>query len=235
LKPSDIPIFQFKTLLMQRIQDYVARGYTHYVQGVIAREKVVTLCDKFDANYAVYKTLRQRGYRKQKGEGNAVLLISIAQGETKALDWIMLVTNGEHAAHTEENLLDTDCKHCRIRVGEYELVQLSIADKQGGGVRWTWRLTNDEYEQWVAHIRNTVRMRDSEKNYQRLSGQIYAMPGFYGIRKQVGKLVGIFKAEVKRKMKDGYQLDLPEKLHYVRRIKNDDYTLEDFLKDTQND
>ena len=220
---------------MQRIQDYVTRGYTSYVRGEVANDRALSLCVKFDRQYEVYKNDRARSYRKSKGVANAVLLMYKSMPDAGKLNWIMLVSKGEHLATTLETLLDANGKDSRIRVGEYELVQLSIATKAGGGVRWTWRLTNEEYEQWVAHIRNTVRAHNPEKNFQRLSGQIYAMPGFNGIRKQVGKLVGIFKAEVKRKMQDGYTLVLPEKLHYVRRIKNDTYTLEDYLKDADNE
>ena len=62
----DTLVYRYKTLLMQRLIDWVSRGYCWYAEGTVKASRAYALCEKFDALYFTGAVRNQRFYRKQK-------------------------------------------------------------------------------------------------------------------------------------------------------------------------
>lgn len=213
---------------MQRLLDYVQYGYRYHVGGIVGADKVRRLCEKFDERYSVFLNRRQRTYRKAQGKANAQLLIADLE-RSGTLHWFLLVTEGEHPAHTLENLHDALKAGERVHVSDYELLKLPHSKSAGGGVRYTWRMTASAERQWRFQIRSTVRSKRAEELVPALVRSLYQTPGFHTTRYQVGKLVAFLTAEWVRSGRKADTLTLPAALPYVRRIADENFTLNAWL------
>lgn len=222
-------VIRYKTLLMQRLLDLVQRGYHYYVCGKVDQAKVTALCAKFSTLYFISDNARRRAYRKSKGEGNAFLLVADLD-KNASLYWWLLVTDGMHPAHEREKLQDAQDRSQRIRVTSYELLQLGRSKSKGGGVRWTWRMTDAMYHEWRLAIRSAVRSRSYQLEMQRIVSSLYQTPGFGQARVQVGKLVTTLKGEWVRAGHAADELMLPMTLTYIRRLPDEKFTVADWLK-----
>jgi len=199
-----------KTIFMQRIADYVSRGYPYFVGGQIPEERWPVLCRKFIDLYRVDLTKDARYRRKKLGLGNAVLLGMRGEG---GIIWMLLVTPGDHAAHTLEKL--REATESAIDVTGYELVRTT----RSGSPKpvWTWRMTAEHYRAWRERIIAVVRHHDRVLGKQ-LWDSLYRSPGFAGIRSQVGKLVSLFKREWQRVEQSPFPYPA-RPLYYVRRMR----------------
>jgi hypothetical protein len=213
---------------MQRLLDYVQYGYRYHVSGVVGADKAQRLCDKFDERYSVFLNRRQRTYRKGQGKANAQLLLADLERKD-TLHWFLLVTDGEHPAHSLEKLRDALTAGERVHVFDYELLKLPHSKAAGGGVRYTWRMTAEAERQWRFHIRSTVRSKRADELTPALVRSLYQTPGFHTTRHQVGKLIAFLTAEWVRSGRKAEALTLPAALPYVRRMADENFTLSDWL------
>ena len=227
---KELLVIQYKTLLMQRLADLVQRGYQYYVTGEVTQEKALVMAEKFSNLYFILDNVARRSYKKRLGQGNAFLLLADLYKSGK-LQWWLFITPGTHPAHGLEKLFDAHDRAHRVRLTGYELVRLSKAKDDGGRVRWTWRMTDDKYLEWQGAIVAAVRAKNPQTTVPLLIISLYQTPGFGQARVQVGKLASFLKKEWLRSARKATDLVLPEKLHYVRRMPNNDYTLSDWLKD----
>lgn len=199
-----------KTVFMQRVADHVGRGYPHFVGGQISEERWPVLCRKFIDLYRVDLGKDARYRRKKLGLGNAVLL---GMRSDRGVIWMLLVTPGDHPAHTLEKL--RDATESAIEVTGYELVRTT----RSGNSKpvWSWRMNAAHYLAWRERILEAVRHRDRMLAKQ-LWESLYHSPGYAGIRTQVGKLVGLFKREWQRVEQSPFPFP-PRPLYYVRRMR----------------
>lgn len=199
-----------KTVFMQRIADHVGRGYPYFVGGQIPEERWPVLCRKFSDLYRVDLGKDARYRRKKLGLGNAVLLGMRAEG---GVIWMLLVTPGDHPAHTLEKL--REATEFAIEVTGYELVRTT----RSGSPKpvWSWRMTAAHYRSWRERIIAAVRHHDRVLGKQ-LWESLYHSPGFAGIRTQVGKLVSLFKREWQRVEQSPFPYPA-RPLYYVRRMR----------------
>lgn len=226
-------VFTKLELILQRLLDSVQQGYTLVASGQVAPSKAPKLASKFDIQYGVFADKNLRARRKRNGLGNAKWLCYV---KNDVVNWWLLVTPpdvGGHLAHVLEDLVDVKKSGCALKFEQFELVELPYSKPnkcqsehvkqrykaRTKPTRLTWRMSAESYENARQRIINDVRSGDS---YQ-LTGIIralYLMPGFGGIRSQVGKLVSLYSGEVKRA---GLR-DAPAPLNtlrYTRRLAND--------------
>lgn len=177
-----------KTLYLQRIQEAVAAGYSHYVLGTVSLERAPALVAKFRERYHVHLDKSTRHRRKTSGLGNARLVLYLA--DALDVDFTLLVSPGEHAAYVLEKL--SDSTRAPLRYREYELVTLTLKGRHRPGL--TWRLDTSTVFAWRERLRLATAHHDSKALYQSWFS-LYRTPGFAGIRKQIGELVAFWRRE----------------------------------------
>lgn len=222
-------VIRYKTLLMQRLLDLVRHGYRHHTAGTVPAERAEALCAKFSTRYDVFVNQNQRAYRKSLGKANARLILADLERNGGTLHWFLMVTDGQHDAHTLEKLHDALEAGERVHVTGYELLKLPHSKAAGGGVRLTWRMTTETERAWRFQIRSTVRAKRADELVPVLVRSLYQTPGFHTTRYQVGKLVAFLTGEWVRSGRKAETLPLPGALPYVRRMADEDFTLEDWL------
>lgn len=139
----DPEIARYQTAAMQRLLDGVVHGYGHHADGLVTAAKAPALADKFDRLYGVGATRNQRAYRKTKGQANTLLFLHPERASPHFRCWL-LATEGDGLIHERERLADARLSDQRLCWGDrFELIHLP---RQGRGVRWTWRMTDAEYQ-----------------------------------------------------------------------------------------
>lgn len=228
MKATEPIVIRYKTLLMQRLLDLVRHGYRHHTSGTIKADRAEALCVKFGERYDVFLSENQRAYRKTLGKANARLILADIE-RAGTLHWFLMVTDGENEAHKLEKLRDALSQGERVHVTGYELLKLPHAKAAGGGVRLTWRMTEETERAWRYQIRSTVRAKRADELVPVLVRSLYQTPGFHTTRVQVGKLVAFLTGEWVRSGRKAEALTLPGALPYVRRMADENFTLYDWL------
>ena len=222
-------IFTNRNVVMQRLADAFGHGYDHYESGSVKVTRIEHLVNKFDMNYQALADRNVRARRKRKGLGNATVIFWLHQD---TVYWWLLVTSpelGDHAAHTIEKLRNARIKEERIQINGFELVELPKLKE--AGTKLTWRMNETKYQDWRHSIIDSVRTASSSSLHHLLY-RLWASPGFNGVRSQTGKLVALYRAEVKRRnRKDA--AEPPKTLYYLRRLKNEGITLLQLIYKTQ--
>jgi hypothetical protein len=198
-----------KTEALARVLDLVPKGYTRYIQGSCPPGKLLGLLQKFHERYAFAATPAERLTRKGKGLANAVLVlfwpkmapIGIALDDTRtvpaawlnsppdefeevpAVEWLLLVTNGEGRV-TEEERLGSVLEKPRLSWLAYELVRHTARGK----VSWTWRRSSAEMAECYAVLGDQLARRQTTAVAETLL-RASRQPGFSGVRKQSRALI----------------------------------------------
>lgn len=222
-------VFTRLELILQRLLDSVQHGYTHVVNGEVSAHRALSLATKFDIQYQVFADKNLRARRKRNGLGNAKWLCLSRRDKVY---WWLLVNApdlGAHFAHTSEKLIDVEKSLNALRFEGYELVQLphlkptkckpANFKERSNQTRLTWRLSAGAYESFRCRIIEDVRSGCPSRLIS-LIRELYSLPGFGGVRSQVGKLVALYCAEVKRAGIKNAPKPL-EVLRYVRRLRDD--------------
>lgn len=208
---------------MQMNGDAVRAGYTNWSSGVVSVERCPQFVKKMEVQFRTSADRNERARRKRAGLGNARLVLLLINGK---VHWWLFVTSpkhGDHPAHKQEKLCDATSKNGRVLMLNFELVKLTRHGHKNrmvttkSALRWTWRLIDDAYQGWRARIIDDVR-NGTPNALDYLTYQLWALPGFSGIRSQIGHLAALYRAEVKRKNRDDAP-PLPKKLYYVRRMR----------------
>lgn len=173
------PLSRTHAAALSRVLDSIPRGYSRYTCGVVAKEKVQRLVEKFHHTHQVGASPAQRVMRKQRGQANAVLALYLPEWADKA-HWVMLFTDGELGAH--EKLYSIFDKP-RMAWQGYELTRHSYQ----GGTRWTWRRTRSEMEEFYVMLDHHVKRRRWDAVGELLE-RAARQPGFHGVREQTWRL-----------------------------------------------
>lgn len=186
--PYNPTVLVFKTVFMQRVQETVGDGYRYYASGTIPLHRAPALARKFAEVYGVDRDKNERYRRKAAGLGNARLILGLSQ--EMSIDFFLLVSPGEHAAHHLEKL--TDATKVPVRYREFELVTVTLKGRSKPGL--TWRLNADTIGAW----RERLHLHTAHYNRQALFQDwqsLYRVPGFAGVRRQVGELISVWRHE----------------------------------------
>lgn len=177
-----------KTVFLQRIQEAVGDGYRYYATGTIPPHRALGLVRKFAEAYGVHWDKNERYRRKAAGLGNARLVLGLNQEMT--VDFFLLVSPGEHVAHQLERL--ADATKVPIRYREFELVTMTRKGRDKPGL--TWRLDAATVSAW----RERLHLHTAHYNRAALFQDwfsLYRVPGFAGVRRQVGDLVAFWRRD----------------------------------------
>jgi hypothetical protein len=168
-----------KTGTMQALLTAVSRGYGWHFSGTVAPAKAVALAAKFAALYQTELTEDQRGNRRRRGQGNARLFMHPSYIAPEIRWWIML-TEGAHPAREVEarNLhAVTDARRRLIFLDQFEAVQLP---REGGPVRWTWRMTEAFRAGLLGRYSELIRHRKDDRELAQALRVLHRLPGFHG-------------------------------------------------------
>lgn len=213
-------IFDRLPTFLQRITDYVSRGYSSWQTGEIEPAKAAPLVTKFGNFYGTNRTPMQRVRDRQKGVGAAALLL-YQPPESERVRWVLLVTRpelGEHPAHRAETLRDGLQADGRVTIPGYELVR--ITKPQEPKPVWSWRWPKATEETWRARVVQGIRAR-AEVDLARTIFLLNRQPGFAGVREQVKRMYALIRSEWKRTRGslDGLP-EIPAAVGYVQRKAN---------------
>jgi len=211
----DPVVLTYKSTVMQRLADYVRLGYKFWTAGEVPLARANALARKFTRYYRVDLDRNRRARAKSAGEGCAVLLLWASQPDR--ISWHLLVTAGAHPAHKLERLQDAATDAGRITLTGYELVRLTR--KGAAKPSWTWRMSEETYGAWRSRVIELVRHRKVNEAGATLAS-LYGTPGFAGARRQVGKILTLFKAEWRRAALPQDKFPSPLKLRYLQRLHN---------------
>lgn len=191
------PLVLSKTRFLQRVQEAVSDGYVYFTWGVVPILKAQNLARRFKDLYLVHIDKNARFRRKRAGLGNARLLLTYCLDDPTALEFMLLVSNGEHPAHQLEKL--KDARKAPVVYKELELVALTLKGRHRPCR--TWRLSAAAMAGWRERLHlHTVR-------YDKVGlfgdwSSLYMTPGFAGIRRQVGELVSFWRGEWRQHRRD---------------------------------
>ena len=208
-------VLQGKQVLMQRIADYVRSGHVHWTCGEVPGNRAQAMARKFAHLYAVDLDRNRRLRAKSRGHGTAVLLLTQPGASDAPLIWYLLVTPGEHPAHHLERLRDASIREGRVRFADYELVHVTKPNVAHPVL--TWKLLREAEELWRERALAEARS-GNEFRVQQFLHALRQTPGFYGIRKQVGKVMGLFRREWRRRR--ATSAPTLQRLGYVSRLSN---------------
>lgn len=228
---SDFLVFSLRTTVLQRLGDWVGRGYLKWASGVVGVDRAPRLVRKFNVAYAVNADRNERARRKRAGMGNAVLILWRRTTSEPALHWWLLVSGGEHPAHVAESMRDATTISGRIVVDGFELVRVAPCETKRTQSRyersrpsrptWTWRMCAKKYESWRESIIQAIRTRAPARQLQDMLQALFLSPGFAGVRYQIGKLSALYRAEWCRSRAREEMPPPPARLGYVRRLPNE--------------
>ncbi|TSD83275.1 hypothetical protein FFK22_038585 [Mycobacterium sp. KBS0706] len=186
-------VYVHKSGIMQDILRHIAKGYVWYIRGVVPAERVVSVAMKLAVKFQTEMSASRRAYRKAQGRANARLFLHPVRAD--AFEFVLLLTDGEHAGRITERFQSVADKRCRLVFNDrFEAIRMPAA---GGTARWTWRLTDEAYDAYGAAVQIGVRKSD-ETEIRRMISLIYGMPGFRGLRRQMVGLLKLLHAEWKR-------------------------------------
>lgn len=178
-------VIQARAHLMQQVGDHVRNGYRWWCAGTVPIEKAAAWASKAEALYHVSEDRNRRARAKKAGRGSAYLLMYPLDRSVhnNRLGWILLVTDGIHAAHQGEKLRQAEDDP--VMMFGYALVREPRKEKSKPV--WTWRMSRDTYQAWRERIIDTVR-RGSDYDIRQLLKTLSGAPGFSAIRAQVKSL-----------------------------------------------
>jgi len=205
-----------RQVLLQRLGDYVRTGHVNWTCGEVTLERAPSLAGKFARLYGTDLDRNRRLRAKARGEGNAVLLLARLRSDDARLLWYLLVSAGDNPAHQLEHLRDASTRDGRMRHAGYELVHVAKAGANHPVL--TWRMTRESEDGWRNRALAEAR-RGNNHQVQMFLEALYRSPGFYGVRKQVGKTVSLFRREWRRRRGAIPTPALP-RLYYCARLPN---------------
>jgi hypothetical protein len=222
-------IFIHRHVVMQSISDKVVLGNTLYISGTTSLDKLEHAVDVFAMDYQALADKNERAKRTRHGFGNAHLVLWYHDGIVQWWLFTKPESAGRHPIHSMDNLRDALNKDQRIEIDGLELVRTPKIGTDS--TQWTWRMTQPKFEAWQGYISQTVRSRSFSK-MNTLLRQLWAYPGFSGVRKQVGELVFHYKSELKRAaIKDAPKP--PKRLYYLRRLLHTGLSVKKLLAQTK--
>lgn len=239
-------VFTSRQTFLQRTADYVRTGHVHWTAGIVPLDRVHRLVRKFTRLYSVGLDRNRRFRAKRRGEANAALLLVWTSTARTHIQWVLLVTPGDHPAHELERLQDAGTREGRVHLFDYELVHLAKrrsvrrrypssapdsgrptpagewtpSDPAQGRLVHTWRMRLDVYETLRERALVAARGRNAGE-VRALLQELYHTPGFFGVRQQVGRVVALLRREYRRRHGSltGFPA-LPALYYVVRRPDN---------------
>lgn len=194
-------VFSDTKSAMISIRHLVSKGYVFYTSGTCKQRDFRKLSLKFTDRYDVTRTPRQRSYAAEKGHANVLMVWLTGQDANTMMFWL-LATKGDNLIYEMEDMKDTRLKSERLSVlnGEYILLK---EPRRGDIPRWTWKMSEEYYNQWKDNICLAIRHR-KEMTIKQLHFSLMRIYGFSAARKQGFALLRFFNNEWERSRKEPF-------------------------------
>lgn len=194
-----INVHKSKVDAMQKILNYVSRGYVFYTSSSVLKAKWDGFATKMVKLYEVDRTTQQRYRAKDKGHSNVVLVAFTSKKDTH-VHFVMLATAGNEndAIFVCEKMHDVTNKQTRLTLSGYELLKLSR--KGSEKPRLTWRMTRETMDGWKSRIKGAVRSKSRDAIAQCI-WSLERVAGFHAARQQAFELSRLLENELKRQYK----------------------------------
>jgi hypothetical protein len=215
-------IFTKMPVVLQALQDAVGHGYTHYLAGSTPIEKIEQTVATFDFEHHAFADKNEKARLKRKNFGLVRAIMWHPRDSDRVFWWLLATAPdaGKNHIHASENLRDAMHPDQRLIVENLELVR---QPRKGTSIsKLTWRLTDDVYADLQKRIRDAIRS-GSNHSMRNVLLLLWSIPGFAGVRSQIGYLTARYKNEVKRANIKDAPIP-PKKLYYFRRMKHDGRT-----------
>ncbi len=185
------------TALLQHIQRSVSKGHYYWCQGTIPPNKLSGFLQKW-ATLGLRADAPARAYRKAKGRASVHFCLSpdyMKFGE-EPLNWWILSTTGRDGLLSERPpapVKDARRASERLVIGDYQLARLAKEWRGADGklkreTTWTWRLTNQRFQEWEILLVIQAKQRDKDALLRSFNA-LASMPQFSGVRNQSLKLM----------------------------------------------
>lgn len=192
MKEQEHQVFVYKTDAMKSLQNLIAKGgYSRYTTDVIDTAKLEKLIYRFEDRYDIHANKQKRYRQKKAGICNCKLVL-LKENKYQVRFWL-LVTKGTGVVEDLENLHEVTDKKNRLEITGYELVRVQKSEV----VRWTWRITKDNYCEWQQRIQNACRYK-SEEQVRQIIYSLQKMPVFSEMRLQAYTLFRELQAQYRR-------------------------------------
>ena len=193
-------IHGYKAVVMQRIADLVRTGHIHHVSGTVPREKVLSLYDKFTRLYETERSDSQASRARKAGLATFRLFL-LGRPTDETIGWWLLRTDGKMPGEaSREKWKDatnkSDRDNQRLQIEGYVLIRESRPGSKAPA--WTWRYTQEQYQELEYRIVDSVRHHRSHDLEQTLH-TISKTMGFAPARKQVKQLYALMVKEWRTK------------------------------------
>lgn len=228
-----------KSNAMQRIQLTVSRGVTHHFVCTVPDKSVEKVLAKMTDRYNLDLSKHQK-YRRKKN-GGTVADCLVYRGKDQDYELYVLISAGNDLADYCKKGFDAlaDIENNRIVFdGKYELVNttrkksaihFNRGRSNSNTETLTWRMTQEYYNSTKARLERAVIVYPKDTfEFKKSVFVLERLPGFRGIRQQIGFLWG----HMKKNWKHASHAPMPVKtlqLGYVRALGCDC----DDLKDMQ--
>lgn len=194
-------LFTHKTDVMKKLQQLAARGgYSRYAYGTSEPEKLEAMLYKFEDRYGINRSKQQRWRAKKSGEANTEIVLLL---DSEKIHFWLMVSPGSGAVVDMEKPQDLTNKKSRLEITGYELVRVQKSD----AVRWTWRMTKQNYADFERRILDACRHKNSD-HIDQAFWSLTHMPVFSAMRQQAFDLFRLLKIEFRRSHRTEYPHEL---------------------------
>lgn len=205
---------------LQQIQRLAVNGYYFYKIGVIPADKFPAAMKAFREKYSVNPTSQQAWRAKLKGKASAHLLVYPNIDEYQSQDFlcVLMVSEGEHPAHTSESLSDLRLRRDRLSVFGYELVQ---KPNPRAGLSFTFRLTATVFNAFQSRLIQAIRRKNLTAAADVVREINYLTP-FNGVKQQKRLLREVLVNEYEHRFAWEFPIDrkdLQIKLNFSKSVK----------------
>jgi len=217
------------TVAMQRLCDAARRGYVYYFEGTVPAKKARRLRRKFQERFGVDEHRNVRARRRARGEAAAVMIMYelLSQPEPTSMraepqvGWVVLITEGEHAAYWRgEDIKIATEDDQRLTIGQFHMLRRTRPGGNSSSPSWTWSFTKSAYRNWRERVVRSAR-GDPTESPTRLLAELYKLGSFRGIRSEIGRIVGLYRREWKKRRRRGDSFPSLPRLRYVQRLPNE--------------
>ncbi|MCW3481072.1 hypothetical protein OL229_16135 [Neisseriaceae bacterium JH1-16] len=211
-------VFTREAAALQRLLDWVQRGYPLWTSGEVPLAKGPALIAKFQQRYRTDANKDLRYRLRRQGQAAAALVLLYRPASATLCWWLLVPRDGEQLAHRLERLQDAATRSGRLNCHGLELVQL--VHPHSGKLRWTWRLGAELERTKRERLIVAIRQRDFQEEAG-IQYELWQLPGFGGVRTQIGKLAALRRAEHRRRG-NPQPAPWPAFLPYLRRQASDE-------------
>lgn len=214
---------------MQRLADAARRGYIYYFAGVVPARKARQLRRKFQEQFNVDEHRNVRARRRARGEAAALMIMHelpaqpefTSERKEAHIGWVVMLTEGEHAAYWRgENIRVATEDDQRLTIGQFQMLRRTRPASTAPSPSWTWSLTKTAYGSWRERVIRSAR-GDHTESPTRLLAELYKLGSFRGIRSDIGRIVGLYRREWKKRRRRGDSFPSLPRLRYVQRLPNE--------------